>query len=155
MTRSLPWIANRQQLAYASSVAANSAARFGDLKLKGGHRLQSGFFTSAAWQARNGRAVWETRERLPVPFEPVRQPARFRPPVWRRVADNSPLKEASAMTPRHTITLNPFSHRAQAARHRRMALAALRCDSSLSVRWTRYQSHMQKVRALEAVGGVK
>lgn len=39
-----------------------------------------------------------------------------------------------------------------AAAHRRMALAALRADSSLSVRLTRYNAHMNKARAL--VGGV-
>lgn len=38
-----------------------------------------------------------------------------------------------------------------AAAHRRMALAALRADSSVSVRLTRYNAHMTKARGLEAV----
>lgn len=38
-----------------------------------------------------------------------------------------------------------------ASAHRRMALAALRADSSLSVRLTRYNQHMSKARGLEAV----
>ena len=40
----------------------------------------------------------------------------------------------------------------RAAAHRRMALAALRADTSLRTRLTRYQQHMTKARALE--GGV-
>ena len=43
----------------------------------------------------------------------------------------------------------------RAAAHRRMALAALRADSSLRTRLTRYQHHITKARALEAVGGVQ
>lgn len=38
-----------------------------------------------------------------------------------------------------------------AAAHRRMAIAALRADSSLSVRLSRYNQHMTKARSLEAV----
>lgn len=40
--------------------------------------------------------------------------------------------------------------RSRAAAHRAMAMAALRSDSSLSVRLNRYNQHMQKARALEA-----
>lgn len=47
--------------------------------------------------------------------------------------------------------LNPFKLRAAA--HRRMAIAALHADSSLKTRLTRYQHHITKARALEAVGG--
>lgn len=43
----------------------------------------------------------------------------------------------------------------RAAAHRRMAIAALRADSSLSTRLARYQHHMTKARALEAVGGAQ
>lgn len=52
------------------------------------------------------------------------------------------------MTPRHILTLNPS--KARAAAHRAMALAALRADSSLSVRLRRFNRHMAKARALEA-----
>ena len=51
------------------------------------------------------------------------------------------------MTLRHILTLNPSKVRAKA--HRRMALAALHADSSLSVRLSRYNEHMSKARALE------
>ena len=40
----------------------------------------------------------------------------------------------------------------RAAAHRRMAIAALRADSSLSTRLARYQHHITKARALEAQG---
>ncbi|QOF91881.1 hypothetical protein [Pseudomonas lundensis] len=49
--------------------------------------------------------------------------------------------------------LIPSKIRAQT--HRRMALAALHADSSLSVRLKRYNQHMALVRTLEAQGGVQ
>ncbi len=49
------------------------------------------------------------------------------------------------------LSLNPS--KARAAAHKAMALAALRSRSSLSVRLSRYNSHMTKARALE--GGVQ
>lgn len=51
------------------------------------------------------------------------------------------------MSPMHTR--NPLAH---AAALRAIALAALRADSSLSVRLARYNAAMAKVRALEAQG---
>ena len=47
--------------------------------------------------------------------------------------------------------LTPSKIRAFA--HRRMALSALRADSSLSVRLKRYNAHMEQARTLEAAGG--
>jgi hypothetical protein len=52
---------------------------------------------------------------------------------------------------KHLHALNPS--RLRAAAHRRMAFAALRADSSAAVRLSRYQHHMDKARALEAVRG--
>jgi len=49
---------------------------------------------------------------------------------------------------RHVLTLNPS--KARAAAHRAMALAALRADSSLSVRLRRYNAQMAIARSLEA-----
>ena len=43
----------------------------------------------------------------------------------------------------------------RALAHRRMALSALRANSSLSVRLARYNAHMTIVRTLEASGGVQ
>jgi hypothetical protein len=53
--------------------------------------------------------------------------------------------------PMHTLI--PSKIRALA--HRRMALSALRANSSLSVRLKRYNHHMDQVRALESQGGVQ
>ncbi|WP_421548760.1 hypothetical protein [Pseudomonas sp. QD4] len=50
-------------------------------------------------------------------------------------------------------TLNPSPIRVFA--HRRLALSALRANSSLSVRLARYNSHMAIVRTLEAQGEAK
>ncbi|GAB3473952.1 hypothetical protein [Azotobacter salinestris] len=62
--------------------------------------------------------------------------------------DGSPVQGEPPMTQRHVLTLNPS--KARAAAHRAMALAALRADSSLSVRLKRYNARMAKARALEA-----
>lgn len=43
----------------------------------------------------------------------------------------------------------------RALAHRRMALSALRANSSLSVRLKRYNAHMDIVRTLETQGGVQ
>jgi len=51
---------------------------------------------------------------------------------------------------KHDPALNPSAFRQRAAAHRAMAIAALRADSSLSVRLRRFNRHMAKARALEA-----
>ena len=50
-------------------------------------------------------------------------------------------------------TLSPSAIRAFA--HRRMALSALRANSSLSVRLARYNSHIAIARTLESAGGAQ
>ena len=50
-------------------------------------------------------------------------------------------------------TLNPSRIRAYA--HRRLALAALRANSSLSVRLARYNHHTEIARTLEVQGGAQ
>jgi hypothetical protein len=57
------------------------------------------------------------------------------------------------MTSRHTLTLNPSKSHASAWKAR--AFAALRADSSLSVRLRRYNEAMARARALETVGGAQ
>jgi len=54
---------------------------------------------------------------------------------------------------KHIHALIPPSFRAFA--HRRMALSALRTNSSLSVRLASYNAHMNIVRTLEAAGGAQ
>lgn len=43
----------------------------------------------------------------------------------------------------------------RALAHRRMAMSALRANSSLSVRLKRYNHHMAQARTLESSGGVQ
>ena len=50
---------------------------------------------------------------------------------------------------KHDPARNPSALHDRAAAHRAMAIAALRADSSLSVRLKRYNEHMTKARALE------
>ncbi|MNZ25238.1 hypothetical protein D3C78_424020 [compost metagenome] len=50
----------------------------------------------------------------------------------------------------HIPTRNPSALQDRAAAHRAMAAAALRADSSLSVRLRRYNHHMSVARSLEA-----
>ena len=52
---------------------------------------------------------------------------------------NKLISSARALSPISSLT---------AAAHRRMALAALRADSSVSVRLARYNAHMIKARAI-------
>ena len=60
--------------------------------------------------------------------------------------DSSPTQGATPMQQLRNL---------RAAAHRRMAIAALHADSSLSTRLARYQHHITKARALEAVGGAQ
>lgn len=68
-----------------------------------------------------------------------------------RFAANGGSSSAKGALP--MTTLIPPAIRALA--HRRMALSALRANSSLSVRLKRYNAHMDIVRTLEAQGGVQ
>lgn len=52
---------------------------------------------------------------------------------------------------KHSHTLSPSTSHAAAWKAR--AMAALRADSSLSVRLSRYNAAMARARALEAAGG--
>jgi hypothetical protein len=159
MTRPLPTIAKHQRWAYASPVAANSAAEIGVSKPTGGHRLTSGFFVSAAWQPVMGGPCGGAFGHAGF-CRPVRQPCTV-PPTLIGVGEsgeNTATTGNTAMTPRHTLTLVTPTRRARAAHHRRLALAALKLDSSLSVRLSRYWRHIEQARLLERVafkGGVK
>lgn len=90
-------------------------------------------------------AVRGTPSGVPVSLIPVGQPAySCHLPSLGRERWQLHYQGASPMR-----TRNPF---ARAAALRAIALAALRADSSLSVRLARYNAAMAKVRALEAQG---
>ncbi|WP_339732154.1 hypothetical protein [uncultured Pseudomonas sp.] len=50
---------------------------------------------------------------------------------------------------------NPSTPNSHADAYKAMALAALRADSSLTVRLNRYNAAMARARALEAAGGAE
>ncbi len=110
----------------------------------------SGFFVSAARAHLYGWAVWWHLRMRRFQF-PVRQRHTVPPSLigvsW---AEKILRIGAFPMTKRRVLTLNPSKARARF--HRACALAALRADSSLSVRLARYNAAMAKVRALEAQG---
>src|SRR5690606_20471094 len=81
-----------------------------------------------------------------VPFGPVRQPAHSCHPIaWRRFVAAPTDKRSITMT--HTC--NPSDLLQHAAAWKARAFAALRADSSLSVRLRRYNHAMTQARALE------
>lgn len=131
---------------YRSPVAANSATGFGDLDRKAHKRpiTTAGAFFVLAVPCYGGCA-WETLGSAGY-LSPVRQPAYSCHPRLATRPQLQPRKEL------HMTTLIPSKIRAIA--HRRMALSALRANSSLSVRLKRYNDHMAIVRSLEA-GGVQ
>ena len=55
----------------------------------------------------------------------------------------------------HTPARSPSALQDRAAAHRAMAVAALRANSSLSVRLKRYNHHINVARSLDAQGGVQ
>ena len=56
---------------------------------------------------------------------------------------------------KHPHALNPSAIQQHAAALKARAFAALRADSSLSVRLARYNAAMAKARALEVQGGAQ
>lgn len=144
----LPAIAKRHRRRYRVAVAANSAIRIGVLNPLGGHRLKSGFFVSAARQAFMGGPCGAAQA-APVTSGRYANLHGSAHPDWRRGSGRTTRTlEASAMTSRHTLTLNPSKSHAAAWKAR--AMAALHADSSLSVRLSRYNAAMARARDLEA-----
>ncbi len=72
----------------------------------------------------------------------------------------TPLCLAAGCGGSHDSGATPMKHAfipsaLSALAHRRMALSALRANSSLAVRLNRYNSHMDRARALENAGGAQ
>jgi len=65
-------------------------------------------------------------------------------------AERGGSSEVNGATPMLTPTQDPSVLIGKAAAHRCMALAALRANSSLSVRVKRYNHHVEIARSLEA-----
>ena len=82
-------------------------------------------------------------------FTPIRQSCATRHPYL--LGGRKEWLQSKGASPMHALI--PSSFRAFA--HRRMALIALRANSSLSTRLKRYSHHMSIARTLEAAWGAK
>lgn len=138
---------------YSLPVAANSATGFGDPRNLAHRRPYS--HCRRFFCARNA-GLWRScvgdRKVCRVPssrFANLRTAATHS--VWRRFVAAPIQLGASPM--KHSHALNPSAIQQHAAALKARAFAALRADSSLSVRLRRYNEAMAKARALEAIGG--
>ncbi|MGF6591024.1 hypothetical protein [Pseudomonas sp. 2835] len=149
--RSIFSIAGNRDARYGSPVAANSATGLGNpLNVRRNSApitIAGAFFTPA--NPFYGGCAWEAL--VPAGF----LTSRF---TNLRTATTHSLgneRGSSLITlgasPMHA--LNPSRIRAYA--HRRLALAALRANSSLSVRLARYNHHTEIARTLEVQGGAQ
>ena len=137
---------------YGLPVTVNPVAGFGDPNYKLAHmrpKTIAGAFFVSAMPLYGGRA-WETFGSAGCQlarFANLRTAA-----THNRLATvcGSSTTQVGAPPMEHLHALNPFSTRNRIAAYKARALAALRSDSSLSVRLARYQSAMDKARALEA-----
>ena len=137
---------------YRSSVAANSATGFDRPNRKRRNSapitIAGAFFVPA--DSCYGGCAWDTFGcagfRLLRSVNP-----RTAATLIRLTANGDSSHEVNGAPP--MTALIPPAIRALA--HRRMALSALRANSSLSVRLKRYNAHMDIVRSLEVQGGVQ
>lgn len=142
---------------YSLPVAANSATGFGDPisnRRTGAHTLIAGAFFVPAVPCYGGRA-WETERSagfLLPRFANLRTAATHNC-LATVCGSSSPVTGAPPM--KHPHALNPSAIQQHADALKARAFAALRADSSLSVRLRRYNEAMAKARALEAIGGAQ
>lgn len=149
--QSITFLASSRARRYGLSVAANSATGRRNPRSK---RRNSAQITSAGvffrLQFRVMAAVCGQASAWPGSFCPgIPTPRTAATQSRRKDRGSSSLAEGALQMP----ALIPSAIRALA--HRRMALSALRANSSLSVRLARYNAHMAIVRTLETSGGVQ
>ena len=146
-----PALAIRSQDGYSSAVTANSVT---DLGRSSTHRRNSallriaGAFFVPAIQSYGGLRG-DTFGCAGILCARSANPAQSA--TITRLAANGGSSSHMGATPMTAL----IPSKIRASIHRRMALYALRANSSLSVRINRYNAHMTIVRALEAQGGVQ
>lgn len=152
LNNSLPTLANQNQPRYGLPVAANSATGFSGpnypRRTSAAPPTAGAFFVPAVRVY--GGCAWETEGSagsLGCRSANLRTAAT--PNRLAAIRGSSSIQGATPM--RFTLTLNPSKSHAAAWKAR--AFAALRSDSSLSVRLRRYNEAMARARALEAAGG--
>lgn len=146
-----PVLAIRSQDGYSSAVTANSVT---DLGRSNTHRRNSallliaGAFFVPAIQSYGGLRG-DTFGCAGILCARSANPAQ--PATITRLAANGGSSSHIGATPMTAL----IPSKIRASIHRRLALHALRANSSLSVRINRYNAHMAVVRALEAQGGAQ
>lgn len=148
ITRTFPTLANRKHPAYSSPVAtllATNGSASPRIKRSTSSHLQARSFFSPAF---NGGAVREAfapfgflLPELAGPHSATAHHLQVMPVVPKQ-------KELRPMNHLHTALKN------RAAAHKAMAFAALRADSSASVRLGRYRKHIDRSRTLLALADV-
>ena len=144
-----PALASGHQRRYGSPVTVNPVADLGrsikQKALKRPYPIAGAFFASAV--SSYGGCAWDTFGYAGFLLPRSANP-RTAATLIRLAAngDSSPAKGAPPMQ----TTRNPSTH---AAAWKARAFAALRADSSLSVRLRRYNEAMARARSLEVAGG--
>lgn len=145
-----PSIAKPSRWRYGTAVPANSGAGFdgpSNLAHKRPIRQQALFLCLPFCVM---AAVRGAPSGAPGSKFPVRQPAHSCHPNRLTAIRGSSKANLEHHPMKQYPALNPSALQQRAAAHRAMALAALRADSSLSVRLSRYNAHMSNARTLES-----
>ncbi len=145
----LPAVAKRHRRRYRVAVAANSATGFGDsntTRRTSAHHPKAGAFFVPATSSYGGCA-WDAFGHAGF------RVSRFANPRTAATLNRLATIRGSSTThgaPPMQDTRNPSAVQQHAAAWKARAMAALRADSSLSVRLNRYNAAMARARALEA-----
>lgn len=147
----LPYLASQHQQRYGSPVTVNPVAGFGDptisRRTSAPYPTAGAFFASAV--SSYGGCAWEAERPAGCLL------SRFANPRTAATHNRLATVRGSSNTvgaPPMQTTRNPSTH---AAAWKARAFAALRADSSLSVRLRRYNEAMARARSLETAGGVQ
>ncbi len=148
-TRSFPTVANRAEGQYLSPVTVNPVTGFcspiNNRRTSVHVPKTDAFFVPVI--SIYGGCAWGASERAGFLLS---RSANLRTAATQSCfAAGSGSSSTMGATPMTTL----FPSKIRVLAHRRMALSALRANSSLSVRLARYNSHMAIVRTLEAAGG--
>jgi len=140
-------LASQHQRRYGSPVTVNPVAgrRNPNNERRTSAKANMGAFLLPVFYGGCARARFGVAGALSCRFPTPRTAAT---PARRKAGGSSPTKGAATMQ----TTRNPSTH---AAAWKARAFAALRSDSSLSVRLRRYNEAMARARSLETVGGVQ
>jgi len=140
-------LASQHQRRYGSPVTVNPVAgrRNPNNERRTSAKANMGAFLLPVFYGGCARARFGVAGALSCRFPTPRTAAT---PARRKAGGSPPTKGAATMQ----TTRNPSTH---AAAWKARAFAALRADSSLSVRLRRYNEAMARARALETVGGAQ